>query len=62
MDLCYRTNIYWHKIRYSHICQLQRSVLTSFIPTLQPTELVRIFIYQALYKFHLNITISDGAD
>ena len=18
---CYRTNIYWHKLRYSHICQ-----------------------------------------
>ena len=59
---CDRTNIWWHKFRYSHICQPHGSVLTSFIPTLQPTELVRIFIYQALYKFHLNITISDGAD
>ena len=26
---CYRTNIYWHKIRYSHICQQLGSVLTS---------------------------------
>ena len=47
---CYRTNIYWHTIRYSHICQPQGSVLTSFIMTLRPTELVCVFIYLAFIQ------------
>ena len=51
MDLCYRTNIYWHKIRYSHICQQLGSVLTS---RTTPT-------HRACSYFHLSRIIQISA-